>query len=390
MNIVKLTTIAEVSSGQGAPQGNHSYGEMGIPFIKAGNLDDLLTTKDEYKSCNLVNPKVAQEYKLKEYPADTIVFAKSGMSATKGRVYCLRNTAYVVNHLATIVPNKTKIKPQFLKYFFQKFSPSNLIKDRAYPSIRLEDIGNIEVSLPSLEEQQVTLNILDQADGLRQKRKQAIDLLDEYLKSVFLEMFGDTVTNPKGWQIKTLDKMLEFMTSGSRGWAKHYSDSGSLFLTIKNVSRTGKLLLNDITYVNTPNNAEAKRTKVRDGDVLLSITADLGRTAVIEQLTTDAYINQHLVILRLKEGYNPFYISSYLSSSSGQLQMQRKNKGAAKAGLNFDDIKSIEIMIPPLELQNKYKQVIDDVELLKKRMLEQSGELDNQFNALMQKHFNSN
>lgn len=387
---VKLSSIADVSSGQGAPQGKSSYGSEGVPFIKAGNLEDLLSTKNEYDSCQLVSSEIAQKYRLKIYPSNTIVFAKSGMSAMKGRVYCLNNDSYVVNHLATIIPKTDKVIPRYLKYFFQVFSPSSLVKDRAYPSIRLEDINQVNVSLPPMNEQQNIVDVLDQADVIRQKRKQAISLLDEYLKSVFLEMFGDPVQNPKGWEVKKLEELLKFMTSGSRGWAKYYSDEGSIFLTIKNVSRNGKFLMDDITYVNPPENAESKRTKVEDKDILLSITADLGRTAVVQNLPLAAYINQHLVILRLKSEFNPYFISGFLRSPGGQIQMQRLNKGAAKAGLNFNDIKSLQILIPPKNLQDKYEEIISSVENLKNKMGEQSNELDKHFNALMQKSFGIN
>lgn len=385
----KINDLCNVQSGGTPRRGVDGYYGGIIPWAKIGDIENadngFITQTQE-----TITEQGLRSINNRLFPKNTVLLAmygSVGKTAIAGKEISTNQAILGIN------PKDTNLLDfRFLKYFLD-FSKANLVnraRGVALQNISATIVKEFEINLPDIEQQRITINTLDRAGSLRQKRNQAINLLDEYLKSVFLEMFGDTVTNPKGWQIKTLNEMLDFMTSGSRGWARYYSDTGSIFLTIKNVSRAGKLLLDDITYVNAPDNAEAKRTKVRDGDVLLSITADLGRTAVVENLDTDGYINQHLVILRLKEEYNPYFISSYLSSSGGQLQMQKLNKGAAKAGLNFNDIKSIKVLVPPLELQEKYKQVVESVEDLKKRMLEQTYELDNQFNALLQKHFNSN
>lgn len=248
-------------------------------------------------------------------------------------------------------------------------------------------INNIEIPVVSLEEQQRIVRVLDIAHSIIQKREEAYAMLDGYIKSLFVEMFGDPVKNTSGWDSVKLETLLKYLTSGSRGWAKYFSDDGDFFFTIKNVSRSNRLLLNNVTYVNAPNNAEAKRTKVEESDILMSITADLGRTAVVPKLNRDAYINQHLVILRLKENINPTYISHYLSTDGGQLQMKSLNKGAAKAGLNFNDIRSIDVLLPPIDLQNKYFEIVTNIESLRKKMQNQSLELNNQFRAINQMVF---
>lgn len=107
-----------------------------------------------------------------------------------------------------------------------------------------------------------------------------------------------------------LGQTLESLTSGSRGWAEYYRDTGSLFLRIQNV-RKDELDLSDVAYVQPPDTAEARRTRVQPGDVLLSITADLGRTAIIPDALGEAFINQHLSILRT--GYfEPRFLSAAL------------------------------------------------------------------------------
>jgi type I restriction enzyme, S subunit len=165
------------------------------------------------------------------------------------------------------------------------------------------------------------------------------------------------------WPEQPLDSLLVFLTSGSRGWSQYYSDSGSPFIRIQNVGRN-KILLDDLAFVAAPDTAEATRTRVKPGDVLLSITADLGRTAVVPAGLQDAFINQHLAILRVKD-VDAQYLSAFLSSPAGQAQILSRNRHGVKAGLNFDDIRSFRIPTPPLPEQRRIAEVLDRAEALR-------------------------
>ena len=127
-----LKDIAIISAGQGAPQGDANYCENGTPFVKAGNLSELSDGKSIY-DIQKVSEAVARKHKLKLYPEGTILFAKSGMSCLKGYVYVLPCDAYVVNHLACIIP--TENVAEYLKYYFNYYKPNKLVKDAAYPGL---------------------------------------------------------------------------------------------------------------------------------------------------------------------------------------------------------------------------------------------------------------
>ncbi|NLE78775.1 MAG: hypothetical protein GX610_04190 [Rhodococcus sp.] len=182
-----------------------------------------------------------------------------------------------------------------------------------------------------------------------------------------------------------LGDKLDFLTSGSRGWAKYYADDGGLFLRIQNVGYD-ELRLNDVAYVKAPETAEARRTKVMAGDVLLSITADLGRTAVVGHHAAGGYINQHLAILRTSK-YDPAYLSRYLSSPAGQQQISAKSRGGTKAGLNFDDVRSLRVPCPPIESQREYARRAQAVEGLKSLQCTALSELDALFSSLQARAF---
>ncbi len=219
------------------------------------------------------------------------------------------------------------------------------------------------------------------------QRKQHLQQLDDLLKSVFLEMFGDHTTMRRQ-QHFPFGEFIEFLTSGSRGWAQYYSDSGSIFLRINNV-KDARLKLEDIVYVNAPDSAEANRTRVRAGDLLLSITADLGRTAVVPNALDGSYINQHLALIRINidTGFNPSFLAWYFSLPYGNSFIQKKNREGVKAGLNFDDIRSFPVIKPPIDLQNQFAAIVEKVESLKSRYQQSLTDLKVLYGALSQKAF---
>ncbi|MBL0341244.1 MAG: restriction endonuclease subunit S [Bacteroidetes bacterium] len=220
------------------------------------------------------------------------------------------------------------------------------------PHVNKAVLESIKVPIHPLIVQRKIASILEQADAARQKRKEANRLTEQFLQSAFLEMFGDPVRNEKGWEVSILGNHINYLTSGSRGWAKYYSSHGDLFIRIENIGRSKMFLQkHKLQFINAPVGAEAMRTKLKEGDLLVSITADLGRSAVVPQLQWDTYINQHLALIRVNEQINPIFLSNYLSSEGGQMQFRTLNKGGVKAGLNFNDIRSLKFINPPHSLQ---------------------------------------
>ena len=187
-----------------------------------------------------------------------------------------------------------------------------------------------------------------------------------------------------------LSEYIEFLTSGSRGWAKYCTDDGTeWFITIKNV-KDCRISVNNIQSVNAPGNAEAIRTKVQEGDLLISITADLGRTGVVTKEIAEhgAYINQHLTCIRLnKKILDPLYVAYFMESNAGKEQFESKNQSAVKAGLNFNSITSLRIMIPPISVQKEFISFVHQVDKSKVVVQKALDEAQILFDSLMQKYF---
>ena len=295
-----------------------------------------------------------------------------------------------------IVVRNEEYNPEFLAWYFrtpkfQKLMTSEVTGiggslTRAQPKC----VAEYPVPVLDRNQQDEIVDILNKCKFIIDARKQELEEMDELIKARFVELFGDTVINPKGWTEHRLDEYITFLTSGSRGWAQYFTDEkNELFITIKNV-KNNHITLDDIQYVDAPENKEAERTKVKTGDLLISITADLGRTGVVDDSIADrgAYINQHLSLVRLdQDKINPLYVSYFLETSGGKRQFERKNQNGVKAGLNFEAIKSLKIFVPPIEMQEQYLDFVKQVDKSKVAVQKALDEAQLLFDSLMQDYF---
>lgn len=262
-------------------------------------------------------------------------------------------------------------------------------KTTGLQNLEMKRFSELVLSIPKLSIQHHVVGILDKILDDRNLLDDQLAKLDELVKSRFVEMFGDTYLNSKGMPTARLGDLIGFITSGSRGWAKYYCDEGEYFITIKNVKNCS-ILLRNMQCVNAPDNKEARRTKVQQGDVLISITADLGRTGVVTKEIAEhgAYINQHLACIRLNTPkLLPLYLAYYLESPGAVYQFVKKNQNGVKAGLNFNLVKSLQILLPPLALQQEFTAFVEHVDKLRFEAQKQKDELQTLYDSLAQEYF---
>ena len=156
---------------------------------------------------------------------------------------------------------------------------------------------------------------------------------------------------PKEWDAITLGEMSNLVTSGSRGWAAYYSDEGAIFLRIGNLTREHpNLRLIDIVNVQPPKSSEGQRTRLVEDDLLISITADLGIAGVVPADLGEAYVNQHIALVRLKpELAASRWLGHWFGGLKAQTLISRLGDSGAKAGLNLLTIRSFSAALPPLD-----------------------------------------
>jgi type I restriction enzyme S subunit len=249
------------------------------------------------------------------------------------------------------------------------------------PHVDREVLGRLEIWEFSEPQQATIANVLlmvdraiEQTEALvaKQQRMNAGLLQDMLargiddngkLRSEHTHEFKDSPLGriPAEWNVTSLDAVSEFITSGSRGWAQYYGVEGSIFLRIGNLTRDHiNLRLDDIVRVIPPRSAEGKRTSVVAGDLLISITADLGIIGVIPKGFEPAFVNQHIALARVvPTRANSRFVGWFLSGREGQAQFERLNESGAKAGLNLATVSRLCIPTMTPSEQERIVAVLD-------------------------------
>ena len=310
--------------------------------------------------------------------------------ATCGTVNITEPKSYITGNAMCLDNVRPDILLEYLYYCLLHYDFSNVISGSAQPQITRQGLEKVKIAICSIEEQNKRTSSLRKISTVIAARQQQLQKLDELVKARFVEMFGDPEINPNNYPVCQLSDFIVFLTSGSRGWAQYCADDGTeWFITIKNV-KDCHIETDNMQPVNAPDNAEAKRTRVQEGDLLISITADLGRTGVVTKEIAEhgAYINQHLTCIRLKQDVlNPLYVAYFMESPAGKEQFKSKNQSAVKAGLNFNSINSLRLMIPPLDDQNAFVDFIKQADKSKVAVQKALDEAQLLFDSLMQKYF---
>jgi type I restriction enzyme S subunit len=378
----KLSTLCEINVGKTPSRDKQEYFGSGVTWVSIADMNNKVyieSSKEEVTDLGI------RHANMKIVDTNTVLFS---FKLSVGKV-CITSKPVYTNEAIAALPiiDNNRLFTKYLYYAMQAQDFSHLGETAAKGlTLNKAKLNTIRIPLPPLPIQQKIAAILDEADALRRKDKALLAKYDELLQSVFYDMFGDPVKNEKGWEVKRLSDLVKFLTSGSRGWAKYYSETGELFLRINNVGKNN-LQLDEVIYVNAPLGAEGQRTKVEFGDILLSITADLGRTAVIPRNFPTSYINQHLALIRLIDRQSAFYVSQYIASEGGRMQLLKSNKGGVKAGLNFDDIRGLEIPLPPTSLQMEFEKIAQAIQHQKSQIIQQQTHSEALFQSLMQRAF---
>jgi type I restriction enzyme, S subunit len=166
---------------------------------------------------------------------------------------------------------------------------------------------------------------------------------------------------PNGWCWATFDTFIEFVTSGSRGWAKHYSKTGSLFVRSQNIN-TDSLVLDDVAHVSPPSGSEGSRTRILEFDLLVTITgANVAKAAFVDIPIDEAYVSQHVALARPVDPTLSAYLHLWtVSPDNGRSQLLAEAYGNGKPGLNLDNLKQMRVAVAPFHEQVAILKIIQN------------------------------
>lgn len=251
------------------------------------------------------------------------------------------------------------------------------IINNATPSVTVKHLSantlrKTQIPLPPLAEQQRIVDRIEslftKLDEAKEKAQAVVDSFETRKAAILHKAFTGELTakwrrthglSLDTWKEVAADSLFEYVTSGSRGWAKYYDESGAVFIRMGNLDHgTIELDFSDIQHVKLPNKAEGQRSRIRKNDILISITADVGMVGLVRNDDFEGYINQHIALARPVMSESAEFIAWYLVSDIGLKQMQEKQRGATKVGLSLNDIRALQLKIPLIEEQNEILKVI--------------------------------
>lgn len=257
-------------------------------------------------------------------------------------------------------------------------------------------VEDFEIPLPSLPEQKRIAAILDKADAIRRKRQQAIQLADDFLRAVFLDMFGDPETNPKNWPIRTVYECLEKgeileIQDGNHGndhpKVTDFSSTGYPFITA-NVVRNGNILFDKCYYLNDNWLNKLRIGFAKPGDVLLSHKGSLGFTAVLDESFNTYIFSPQTTYYRVnREIIDPEYLKGYFDSAFFQRILAKSGIQSTRAYIGITRQKELPIMVPPIAIQRKYLSMINKIKSLTYKVNDSGDNSRNLFDSLSQKAF---
>lgn len=253
------------------------------------------------------------------------------------------------------------------------------------PHVYWKDIKNIEIDLPSLEKQRKIAKTLDKANELIELRKESIIKLDALAKSIFIDMFGDPVSNPKGWEVKKLKELTDVKTgkTPSRNEPLYWENGTELWATTTEVN---KRFIFDTQEKITKYAVEKCNLTIYPKNTILIAMYGQGKTrGNVVLLKVDSTINQAFGAILSSENINQEFLLSLLKNSYSHIRSL--GRGGNQENLNLDIVKNLDIIYPSIDLQNKFAKIIEKIEEQKSLYEKELELLQNNFDALLQKSF---
>ena len=255
-------------------------------------------------------------------------------------------------------------------------------------SFNISSFRKLEIPLPPIPEQRRIAGILDAADALRAKRREALAQLDTLLQSTFLDMFGDPVTNSMGWEMVNGGRVSRRLTVGIVVKpASYYQPTGVPAIRSLNV-RTNKIEIASLVYVSAENNeGRLKKTRVWKDDVLLVRSGQPGTAAVVPAELDGVNAIDILILTPDQHVAHPVYLSNYFNSAGGKRMVLGAQRGQIQKHLNVGSLRSAPIPLPPLDLQCRFAAIAESIERQKASQRAQLAELDTLFASLQSRAF---
>lgn len=338
----------------------------GTRFIRITDIDDHGDLRPDSLAYVAVSPEDFKKYAV--YGGD-ILIARSGATAGKSLLVKPQDSpAVFAGYLIRFRADPGKVMPEFLGAFLQGNAYWTQIEATkrvaAQPNVNAQELAQLRIPLPPLDEQRRIVDILNHAASIRRLRDEAKAKAREIIPALFVEMFGDPATNPKGWEVRTVGDVL---SAADYGTSQKATDAppGIPVLRMGNVSASGKLQLDNLKYIDM-DEEEASKLRLQSGDILFNRTNSkdlVGKTGLWDG-RFDAIAASYFIRLRTKPSVmSPTYFWAFFNGKFMKRRLFETARGAiGQSNINTKELRAFAIAVPPLPLQQEFAERVAEVE----------------------------
>ncbi|MCL6460567.1 MAG: restriction endonuclease subunit S [Flavobacterium micromati] len=377
MKNVRLDSVCEIIAGQSPPSDTYNQDKVGIPFFQ-GKAD----FRELYP---IVRYWCSKPTKI-SIPEDILFSVRAPVGPTN-----INNVKACIGRGISAIRCTDKIIQKYLLHYLRanEHKIAALGTGSTFKAITISALKKLQIPLPPLPQQQKIANILDAADALRQKDKALLAKYDELTQALFLDMFGDPVSNPKGWEKVRFDELVSNncpLTYGIVQPGDEFEngvpcvrpvDLISQYINIENLKRIDPVISNKF-----------KRTLLKGGELLLSVRGSVGIISIANKSLKDSNVTRGIVPIWFDSDVsNKLFFYHLYNTMEIQREVKNLAKGATLIQINLKDLRELKIIKPPIKLQNQFAeriQIIEQQKAIAQKSLEKSEQL---FNSLLQKAF---
>ena len=387
--VATIGEVCEVVSGATPKTGKPEFWDGNVPWVTPKDLSKLgqkhlsdtprQITKAGLKSCA-----------ARMLPAQSVLFssrAPIGLVAINTLPVCTNQG------FKSLVPRFDLVSPDFLFWWLKTQEKYIQTKGRGatFKEVSKKIIEDLQIPLPPLDEQKWIAGILDAADALRAKRREALAQFDTLLQSTFLDMFGDPVANPMGWPPTSLSAISEELRDGPFGSnlkTSHYVESGVRVIRLQNIG-VGEIRNDDLAFISEEHFASLPRNHCQPGDVIIGTMGDPNLRACIVPLALARSLNKADCILMRVDmtKVDAIYVCWLLNNPCMVSMALRLVRGQTRGRISLGRLKELQIHLPPIKLQLRFAAIVESVEHQKASQRAHLAELDTLFASLQFRAF---
>jgi len=376
---IQLKDVCAFVSGGTPSKEINIYYEGDIPWITSADINGAFVSNAR----SYITDEAIKKSATKLVKKGTVLFVTRtgvGKVAIAGMDLCFSQD------ITAVIPDESKLDKYYLMYFLRskKNHFSYFQRGATIKGITREIIERLLIPLPSLETQRKIADLLDNIQRFIALRKEQIEKWDEFVKGVFLEMFGDPIKNEKGW---TTNSIMNCVKPVKKKNMKNYPNKKLRYIDISSIDNVRNKITGYIEHTGETAPSRAQQI-VNYGDILIStVRPNLKNVALIEYDYDNLIASTGFCVLRTNESINNWFLFQLVKLDSFTNILIKITTGANYPAVKNSDIYNQHIILPPFDLQNKFAALVEKTEKQKELMEESLSAMETLFNGIAQKAF---